>query len=69
METLDLKPCPFCGGEAKLSGAYTIEGVTAWAVYCGKTPSDFSCGAQITSIESEEKAIESWNRRVKDENA
>lgn len=66
MKTPELKPCPFCGSKPKLAGAYTIEGVTAWAVYCGKTPSDFFCGAQITSIESEEKAVEAWNRRVTD---
>jgi Lar family restriction alleviation protein len=65
--TLDLKPCPFCGRKAKLAGSYTIDGVTAWAVYCGNTPSDFTCGAQITSIESEGKAVEAWNRRENDE--
>lgn len=69
MKTTDLKPCPFCGGTARLSGAYTIQGTTAWAVYCGKKPSDFTCGAQITSIESEEKAIEAWNRRANDADA
>lgn len=66
MKTPELKPCPFCGGEAKLSGAYTIQGVQAWAVYCGKTPSDFFCGAQITSIASEKTAIAAWNRRADD---
>ena len=64
MAELKLKPCPFCGGEAVLSGKYTIQGVDAWAVYCGITPNDFFCGAQVTSIESEEEAIRNWNRRV-----
>lgn len=59
-----LKPCPFCGGEAKLSGVYEIMGTKAWAVYCGRSPQDFSCGAQITSIYSEEDAIKNWNRRA-----
>ena len=59
-----LRNCPFCGGEAVLSGKYTIQGVNAWAVYCGITPNDFFCGAQVTSIESEEEAIRNWNRRV-----
>ena len=44
MAELKLKPCPFCGGEAVLSGKYTIQGVDAWAVYCGITPNDFFCG-------------------------
>lgn len=69
MQTHDIKPCPFCGGKAKLSGAYHVGGITAWAVYCGKFPQDFSCGAQLTSIKSEEDAINAWNRRTHDANA
>lgn len=57
--------CPFCGGKAMLTGKYTIGDIDAWAVYCGATPNDFSCGAQITSIKSEKDAIRQWNRRTK----
>ena len=34
---LELKPCPFCGGEAKLiEGSYSEDGRfdRAWIVYC-----------------------------------
>ena len=63
---MELKPCPFCGNEAKLSGKYGIGKVDCWAVYCGKTAADFACGAQVTSIISEEAAIAAWNRRYGD---
>lgn len=67
MKLHELKPCPFCGGEAKLSGLYIIGKTNAWAVYCGNSPSNFTCGAQITSITSEEDAVQNWNRRANDE--
>ena len=60
----ELKPCPFCGGKAKLTGQYGVGGIYAWAVYCGTKPSDFFCGAQVTSPKSEEAAIKAWNRRA-----
>lgn len=56
-----LKPCPFCGGEAK---AYH-EGYG----FCGKGFVECSCGAQMVcqydgdSIPIE-KAVENWNRRA-----
>lgn len=64
MEKPDLKPCPFCGRKASFSGEYSVNGIKAWAIYCGKSPADFTCGAQVSSIESEEAAIEAWNRRA-----
>ena len=58
----ELKPCPFCGSEAKL--AHLIK---SSIVYCG------CCGASSKSIEfapdylSDEKAIEAWNNRAESE--
>jgi len=53
----ELKPCPFCGGEAK-----TIKNAvgTLFWVYCWK------CGARSDSytIEYEQKAIDAWNTRA-----
>lgn len=54
-----LKPCPFCGGEAKLEKM-------GWPhhVYC------LSCGAKVTStdtgIDGEVDACTKWNRRIVD---
>ena len=57
----ELKPCPFCGGEAKLEHLSKSS-----IVYCN------GCMASTKSINfspiylSDEKAIEAWNRRAED---
>lgn len=52
-----LKPCPFCGGVAKI-GKGEIE---FWA-YCPH------CGAQTELYETEQEAIKAWNSRpIEDE--
>ena len=51
----ELKPCPFCGGEAEIF----VSDVTDRAlVYCR------GCDAQIQMKPNEEEAIEAWNKRV-----
>lgn len=48
-----LKPCPFCGGEARVMDM----GYPHW-VYCTK------CGAKVHGRTNDEKdSIEAWNRR------
>ena len=67
----ELKPCPFCGGEARMKygkynllGAYgTEETERMWAgVYCVK------CGISqpIRRNPTKEQAIEYWNMRCED---
>lgn len=66
----DLMPCPFCGGEGQLY-TFVSDGVPKYSVanvYCK------NCFAKTASFEDSEhngkyffKAIEAWNRRVKDE--
>ena len=49
-----LKPCPFCGGEAKIMKM----GYPHW-VYC------LECGAKVHGGTSSEKdSIKAWNRRA-----
>lgn len=49
-----LKPCPFCGGEAKVMKM----GYPHW-VYC------LECGAKVHGGTTKEKdSIKAWNRRV-----
>lgn len=53
----ELKPCPFCGGEAQaeLCG----KGIFAhWVVICDK------CGANIQDNNTEYEATEAWNKRT-----
>lgn len=49
-----LKPCPFCGGEAYF---YEFER----CIGC------LNCGVETVSYHTEEEAIEAWNRRIEDE--
>lgn len=58
----ELKPCPFCGGKAKLRIASEIwrDGkveIGGWKAYCE------NCGIE-TALENREKAVEKWNRRA-----
>ena len=53
----DLKPCPFCGGEARIHISGKSDG---YRVAC-KNP--FACGAKIEWFDKEEEAIEAWNTR------
>lgn len=57
MSEIKLKPCPFCGGEAKIIGAIG-------AVFCARCT---ECGAETQSELSEQQAAELWNRRADNE--
>jgi len=47
----DIKPCPFCGGKAKV-------GLIVTTVNC------LECGARAGEYNTGYKAIEEWNKRV-----
>lgn len=50
----ELKPCPFCGGEA----AERYECLNGVFVQCNK------CGVSTHVFSSQDDAIGTWNRRV-----
>ena len=50
----ELKPCPFCGGEAALWG-----GFDGYEAYC------INCQAKVER-EGRAETIEAWNRRAED---
>lgn len=62
----ELKPCPFCGGEAAYIKEEDKEFGQVSSVYCE------NCGARgefflvSDSYCSKDKAIEAWNRRESD---
>ena len=56
----ELKPCPFCGGEAKLRGT-NIGDMSFYVVYCANKNCQVSPSSKYRRMMSE--AIEAWNRR------
>ena len=57
----ELKPCPFCGGEAKIGRFMALH--TVGCKEClAMMVSEF-----LDKTWSKEKAVEAWNRRVEDE--
>jgi Lar family restriction alleviation protein len=62
----ELKPCPFCGGEAKLSYTDQVDAVTFVShIECDGCDMDFSrqYGAPNAQIAGEE-TVELWNTRA-----
>lgn len=55
----ELKPCPFCGGEAKIELGYIYKNQRFVTAYC-ENP---KCKAQI-GIFKEDEIADVWNRRV-----
>lgn len=55
----NLKPCPFCGGEAYCNNAgFELCGVSKWATEC------LGCGTVSGFFDTREEAIEAWERRA-----
>lgn len=52
---IELKPCPFCGGEAHVYQDYTGH----YTVQCDK------CGIGTLSYNNKKTAKRQWNRRVR----
>lgn len=56
----ELKPCPFCGGEAELIPGLAYGEVNGYE--CGCCDCNFTCGLHDT----EEESVEHWNTRTVD---
>ena len=63
---IELKPCPFCGGEAELSEG-RFDGKNTSYVMCKRCASQGEFFFVSPRYASAEKAIEAWNRRMRDE--
>lgn len=60
----ELKPCPFCGGEAAMLRIGGIKG--RFFNRFVKRPTCMKCAATIFVWFNEETAVRTWNRRVGD---
>jgi Lar family restriction alleviation protein len=73
MKENELKPCPFCGGEAVLyhqSSKYTdYDGDYVHCMHCGCRTKLFECfnGTGKTHEDTEREAVNAWNRRADNE--
>ena len=62
MSSIELKPCPFCGGtNVGLQETEDSEDETMWYVYCAW------CGGCAGCKYSKKEAIANWNDRWEDE--
>lgn len=73
MMNMILKPCPFCGGKAKMQSDIRYprpkcEPKKAFVVVC-QTRNCIIGFVDERYYLSEKKAMDAWNRRVNDENA
>ena len=63
----DLKPCPFCGGVAKLYREQGVGGINGSIVRCEKCGAKAAWKQMSYTTACDHEAIEAWNRRAKDE--
>lgn len=54
----DLKPCPFCGGEASTNSSRFDSVSIVYNTSC------MSCSSGTSEYLTEKEAIDAWNRRV-----
>lgn len=64
MKDIELKPCPFCGGEAELNKSFTNN----WSAYVMCSDCSARTALFVQSIDwcANDEAVKAWNRRVSD---
>ena len=64
----ELKPCPFCGGDAELIIGFSREVFYVECTECramiGRSHKEGSCLRGRLHFDNKEDAIQAWNRRV-----
>ena len=55
-ESMDLKPCPMCGGKAEFCGYFG----DTFHVMCTK------CGCDLPLLQNAKEVIDRWNKRIAD---
>ena len=57
----ELKPCPFCGGEAEILTAESMHGGYLFGIMCN------DCRSRGDVFDTEAEAIKAWNTRADDQ--
>ena len=66
----ELKPCPFCGSEAKILKAKANASGTRFAFWVQCTNTELEecvCAPFTRDYETEKGAVEAWNRRAEND--
>lgn len=61
---MEIKKCPFCGGEAELQHGAFIGGKTTSYVMCLKCRAGSEPVVTVSSLCSDDEAIKKWNQRA-----
>lgn len=70
MTNVDLKPCPFCGGAARVDhGEIPRTGVNVWKIGCGNEEVDCIATEMVSSYSRRAEAAAAWNKRADDGDA
>ena len=63
----ELKPCPFCGGEAEMGRRHSCYDKWEPSDYIPRCKDTKCMGRTTRRFKTEQAAIEAWNRRVDNE--
>lgn len=63
---MKLKDCPFCGAMAHVYFITYPNGTSAYCINCWHRDNCYLEGASEADFETEEAAVEAWNRRVEE---
>lgn len=63
MSEIELKPCPFCGNTKSVECVKEKNCYGDNYYYVGCVPFYGGCGASTCTRDTEDEAIEAWNRR------
>ena len=60
----ELKPCPFCGGEANQVAKFMPDNTNYYYIMCSKCKASSNMFFSYVGYEGLDEAISAWNRRV-----